>query len=305
MKIAIIGTGGVGGYIGAKLLKAHSDLEVTFVARGAHLEAIRTQGLEVAEDDTRFVVHPHRATDDLSSIPPQDLILFAIKSYDLQETARGLKGAITPQTVLLPLLNGVDHDLVLKSLYPDAQLLAGAVYILSHIERPGTIKKSGPFFYLVFGDRDGASARYAWIERLFKEADLKSKVTDHILYETWKKYLFIAAFATITSYYRETIGAIMQKHGEEVEELLREIIALANAKGIPLGNEDYLRALKQAHNVPFDSKTSMQRDFAAHRPTELEALSGYIVHEAQKQGIDTPLMQRYYTALAQREKEQF
>ncbi|OQX74747.1 MAG: hypothetical protein B6D59_01555 [Campylobacteraceae bacterium 4484_4] len=303
MKIAIIGTGGVGGYLGAKLLKAHPDLILTCVARGAHLKAIRENGLTIIEDESRFTVHPAIATDDLSAIPPQDLILFCTKSYDLAKSAAKLSKSITKDTVLLPLLNGVDHDLTLKSLYPDAEVLDGCVYILSEIEKAGHIRKKGPFFYMVIGNREGGSERYNDIAGLFNEAGLKTKLTDRIVYETWKKYLFIGAFAMITSYYDKSIGWVMEHRPEEAETLLREIIAVANAKMIPLGNEDYLRALKQARNIPYDSKTSMQRDFEAHRPTELESLGGYIVKEAQFLKVATPLMERFYKTLKEKSKK--
>ncbi len=297
MKITIVGTGGVGGYLGAKLLKAHPDLTLTCIARGENLEAISQKGLAVVEDDDRFVVRPAYATKDLASVPPQDLILFCTKSYDLGKSARQLGGAITKDTILLPLLNGVDHDLTLAALYPHAHTLNGCVYILSELQKPGVVRKRGAFFYMVIGDRRGENDTVVRLANLFNEAGLKTKPSDRIVYETWKKYLFIGAFATITSYYDKSIGQIMEEKPQEARKLLDEIVAVANAKGIPLDEEEIQKALKQARNVPFDSQTSMQRDFGASKPTELESLSGYIVREGEKLNEEVPLMKRFYESL--------
>ncbi len=296
MKIAIIGTGGVGGYVGAKL-KQCAENEVAFVARGAHLEAMRAEGLQVQDEEAHFIVHPDHLGESLEGTGVYDLILFAVKSYDLEEALERVAAHIDSDTVLLPLLNGVDHDLEVLRRYPEARVLNGCIYIFSNITAPGAIKKYGGVFHLFYGSRSEPGEQYAHIEALFDAAGLKHRLTDKIELETWRKYLLISAFASLTSYYAVPLGIIAQDHYAELAQLLAEIKAVANAKGIMLEEKNVESVLDRVKSVPFESKTSMQLDFEAGKQTEIEALSSYIVREGQKLGIETPVMEKIYQKL--------
>ena len=296
MKIAIIGTGGVGGYIGAKL-KKETDHEVTFVARGKHLEAMQKRGLKVYDEEETFVVHPDHAVESLAGLGRYDLVILAVKSYDLTEALEMISKHIDSETILLPLLNGVDHDLDVLAQFPEASVLNGCIYIFSNIKEAGVIKKYGGVFHLFYGSRDEPKEKYKEIEKLFDATGLKHKLTDKIELETWRKYLLISAYASLTSYYAVPLGIIARDHYKELEQLLSEIKAVSNAKGITLEDKNVHNVLERVKSVPFDSKTSMQLDFEVDKQTEVEALTGYIVREGARLGIETPIMEKIYKKL--------
>ena len=298
MKIAIIGAGGVGGYIGAKL-KQNSENEVAFVARGKHLEAMRREGLRVEDEEESFVVHPDHLGKDLEGLGVFDLIILAVKSYSLDEALEMISENIDKHTILLPLLNGVDHDMEVLERYPEARVLNGCIYIFSNIKEAGHIKKYGGVFHLFYGSRREPKEQYLEIEKLFDATGLKHRLTDKIELETWRKYLLISAYASMTSYYGAPLGVIARDHYEELAQLLAEIKAIANAKGIALEEKNVDNVLARVKSVPFDSKTSMQLDLEAGKPTEIEALTGYIVREGQRLGIKAPIMERIYKKLVE------
>ncbi len=296
MKIAIVGAGGVGGYTGAKLLKTGKN-HVGFIARGEHLKAIRKKGLTIIDEDEIFNVTPDFITDNPTDEGFFDLVIFCVKSYDLKNAASLIKNNITDKTYLMPILNGVDHDLKLKEIYPKNPILNSSVYILSNIKEPGVIKKYGNTFFLVFGSRFVKKENLQKLKKLFDEAGLKNKLTDNIEFETWKKYLFISSFAVMTSFYKKPVGWIIQEKKEQLNKLLNEIVSVANKKGISLDERNIQSVLKQAQNIPYKSKTSMQIDFEKGKQNELEALCGYIINEAEKENVSVPLMKRYYESL--------
>ena len=296
MKIAIFGAGGVGGYIGARLLRAGGH-EVTLVARGKHLQAIQAEGLHVQDEEGRYVVHPDHAVASLEGLGVYDLIILTVKSYDLDEALERISAHCNSDTVLLPLLNGVDHDLEVSAHFPEAQVLNGCIYIFSNITTPGSIKKYGGVFHLFYGSRNVPKEHYSQIEALFDATGLKHRLTDKIELETWRKYLLISAFASMTSYYKAPLGVIARDHYDELAQVLAEIKAVANAKGITLEEKNIDNVLARVKSVPFGSKTSMQLDFEAGKQTELEALTGYVVKAGEKLGIETPVLGKMYAAL--------
>jgi len=296
MKIAIVGIGGVGGYIGGKLLKSNEDNEIIFIARGEQLKTIKEKGLKVLDEAKEFVAKPQVITDNPEHLGTFDLVIIATKSYDLNNALHLLKNNISDDTVLLPLLNGVDHDKEIKSVYPNAKVLNGCIYILSNIKEPGVIKKYGGVFNLMFGTKDDISP-YRWIKELFDKAELKNKLTDKIEFEVWRKFLLISAYGSLCSYYKEPIGYIVEYKLDELEKVLNEIKAVANKKGIGLSKKNVDQVLDRAKSLPYESKMSMQLDFEKGKKTELEALCGYIVKEGEKLGVDTPLMKKIYDDL--------
>jgi len=298
MKIAIVGIGGVGGYIGAKLCSLigtqKKKYEIVFIARGEHARAIKANGLRVVEDDGEFTATPTTVCTAEEAEGTFDLILVCVKSYAIKEALLPLRKNIRPDTVLMPFANGVNNAETIASLV-DAKVINGCAYILSHIQAPGVIRKQGSVFAAVFGD-PVLVGESLYVEYMFKDAGLRTKFVEDIETAVWKKYLFISAFASLTSFYDMGIKKVYELHHEESRAVLHEIVSVAKAKGIML-EEEIDKALKTASSLPEDASTSMHLDFQHHRKTELDALTGYIANEAEKLHVDVPLMRKIYDKL--------
>ncbi len=301
MRIAVVGLGGVGGYIAASLAKTAHDL-VGF-ARGDHLDTIKKQGLKIVEDTLTW--HPKSTSSHLLTAHVEidartldeadgyfDLVLFCVKSYDLEESYKAISRHTDSKTILLCFSNGVSHGDELREL-TQSRVLDGCVYILSHIEEPGIIRKKGKVFSAVFG---GLEEEAQLLKNIFDEAGLRLKTPSDIQTAIWKKYIFISAFATLTSYHDKSIGYVYENHLNEAKEALNEVAALAHAKGLDIFDE-VQKALDIAKGLPYDASTSMHLDFVNKKRDELETLSGYIVKEAKKLDVKVPLMQKMYEKL--------
>lgn len=299
MKIGIVGAGGVGGYLAAMLAK--SGEKVYLVARGEHLEAIRREGVRVETPGGDFSAKPHAVSDDPKDFgETMDAVLFCTKGYDLEAAALKAKPMIAPETWLIPFGNGVGNAEALRRLYPDNPVANGAIYIVSHIAGPGRVIVKGKGAMAVFGVDGEIPEPLKRLGEAIAKAGIKTKVSGRITTDVWKKYLLIAAMATLTSYHDEPMGAVVEKHGEELDAILREILAVGRAEGADLDEEDIANVVKQMAKVPYDSPTSMWLDFRAGRKTELEQLSGHVVKSAEAHGIPAPVMRRCYEALERR-----
>jgi len=302
MKIAIIGAGGVGGYIGGKLIKS-GQFDVTLIARGSHLEAIKKDGLTILDEKDTFSVSQDFVTDDIKENKPYDFLIFTTKAYDLEEVCESVMDSITIKTILMTTANGVGYKEKLKKIFPSNMICESCIYILSNIKEPGVIKKYGGAFKLFIGSNEIPNKKLDKIYKIFTNAGLNTKVSKNIELQCWRKYLFISAFATMTSFYDISIGAVVESHEKELKKTLKEIIALANKKGIELTNKNLEKVIDQAKNkVPYKSTTSMLLDFRNGKKTELEALTGYICHEADRLDIQVPNMKKFYEGLLEKEK---
>ena len=289
MKIAVIGLGGVGGYLAACFAKA--GLDVVGFGRGEHLRVIQKEGITIVEDSTIWK-QPLEAKS-LEDIHGQfDVVLFCVKSYDLAEAYEKISPFTHEKSVMLSFSNGVDNAKKLRTMGAN-NVLDGCIYILSHIESAGVIRKKGKVFAAVFGGELHASKQVADI---FERADLRYKTPQNIQEAIWKKYIFISAFATLTSYYDTSIGGVYQHHYDEAKKLLEEIASVAKVYGVDVDNE-VQKSLDTASKVPYDSSTSMHKDFQAHKKTELESLSGFICNT---QEVQTHLMCHMYSELKQK-----
>ncbi|MEA3372680.1 MAG: 2-dehydropantoate 2-reductase [Campylobacterota bacterium] len=304
MKIGIVGIGGVGGYIGAKLCSLigtqKKKYEVIFIARGEHAEAVKVNGLRVIEDEGEFTAVPTQVCTANEMTGTFDLLLFSVKSYDIEEALLDLKKNIRPDTVIIPFGNGVNNAETIAGLV-DAKVINGAVYILSHIQEAGVIQKQGKVFTAIFGHQQWLGESL-YIEHMFKDAGLRTKIPDDIETALWKKYLFISAFATLTSYYDMNIRPVYDTHYSMAKTVLEEIAAVAAAKGINLDGE-VEKALKTASNLPEEASTSMHLDFQNNRKTELETLTGYVVKEAKRLGVQVVQINQIYHSLKERINE--
>jgi 2-dehydropantoate 2-reductase len=289
MKVAIIGLGGVGGYIYAKLLK--SGFDVVGFARGKHLESIKRNGIKITEkNDTWSIKGSACSLDEASGY--FDVVLFCVKSYDLENAYNQISTCIDNNSILMSISNGVSNGDILRNLGKHI-VLDGCVYILSHIKKAGVIEKKGDVFAVVFGGNEVAVDK---LKDIFDKANLRNKTPQNIKEAIWKKYIFISAFATMTSYYDKSIGWVYENRYDEAKELLFEIANIAKTKGIDIDAE-VEKSLATASKVPYDSTTSMWLDFKNNKQTELGALSGYIVDEGKTLGIKTPIMQKMYENL--------
>ncbi len=300
IKIGIIGIGGVGGYIGAKLAQKRLA-QVTFFARGEHFRAIKKDGLRIIDADEEFTIKSKNLidTDNDNSDEIFDIVFVCVKSYSFEKIAPIVSLHVNKNSLIIPLSNGVNHKVELNKLISKGTVLDGCVYVLSNIKEYGVIEKKASVFYLVFGDyKNRFQPKLQQLADILNQSDLKSKLSRHIEFDCWVKYLLISSFATMTSYYDKPLGYIAKEKMSELKETLDEIKSVANAMGVDITEKEIAKTIKQIQNVPYDSKTSMQIDFENSHKTELESLTGYIVKNAKSLGLEVKNMKKMYEKLS-------
>jgi len=294
MKILIIGAGGVGGYIGAKLIKS-GYLDVTIIARGKHFESIKKNGLTILDEKNKFNIDSYHITEDLRQNEPYDFVIVTTKSYDIIKALESIKNSITNNTILMTTANGVGYKEKIKKYFPQNPVCESCIYLLSNITKPGTIKKYGGVFQLFIGSDEINSKKLEEISQIFNDANLTTKIKKDITLQCWRKYLFISAFATMTSFYNASMGEVVKEHEEELREVLKEIIALANKKGIKLTEKNLEDSIAQAKkNIPYNATTSMLLDFRNKHRSEIDALTGYICFEGDRLDVENKTMKSLY-----------
>jgi 2-dehydropantoate 2-reductase len=303
MNIVVVGAGGVGGYFGGKLAKA--GLDVTFLVRGKTLEAIKTNGLQVKSINGDFVVHP-KVTDSLNDIKNPDLIILGVKSWQVIDIANQLKQIIKPNTLVLPLQNGADNADKLLSILDAQNVLAGFCKIVSKIEAPGVVNHFAYEPEIVFGEYDNTKTeRLNTLKSIFNNADIKNTIPEDIHLDIWKKFLFIVTISGIGAITRSVFGVM--RADDDVRQIMyqtaNEIVAVANAKGIKLTNNDVEMVLKIVDGLDYNTTASMQRDIMEGRPSELENFNGYIVKMGKQLHVITPVNTFTYHCLLPMEKK--
>lgn len=304
-KIAIIGIGGVGGYYGGKLARfyaAGNDPEIVFVARGENLRAIQAHGLRLTTENESFTSRPHVATDDPSELGVFDLVLFCVKSYDLESSAHSLKGNVDERTTIITLLNGVDNAERLKAILPEARICNGCVYIGARLAAPGVVHQAGGSCKLFFGPESATAGDFEAIEALLRKADIKAEYRRDIDAVVWEKYLFVSPFASATAYFDKTLGELMDDDESKAVliRLYEELERAARAKGVRLPLDIRELSLGKAASFPHGAKSSMHMDFEKGGRTELETMTGAVVGMARQYGIPAPLHEQVYRALSAR-----
>lgn len=305
-KVVIAGIGGVGGYFGGLLathFNAGTQVEVIFWARGEHLAQIRENGLRIIADGNEFVAIPALATNDPGEIGVADVVIVATKSYDLESVIGQLKRCIGPDTIILPLLNGVDSRERIKAMLPDHVVLDGCVYIVSRLKQPGVVERTGNMQNLYFGLDGFTDQRLLQLEHLLKEAGIQATLSDDISKLLWEKFIFISPTATATSFFDKSIGEMLadEEGVRMVHALIREVKQLAEAKGIPVAADTEEKAMVKLKAMPFGATSSMHSDFRSKKNrTELQSLTGYVLDEARKYGIETPAYAVVYPELKKR-----
>ncbi|MDP9192235.1 MAG: 2-dehydropantoate 2-reductase [Acidobacteriota bacterium] len=303
MRIAVIGAGGVGGYFGGRLAQAGSD--VTFIARGATLEALRAGGLRVDSVLGDYVVSPVNATDDPRSVGLVDAILMAVKAWQIPEAAVQITPMLGEDTMVVPLENGIDAPEVLAGIVGEQHVVGGLCAIVSFSVAPGHIRHAASEPIVMFGELD--NRRSERVERLrvaFAEAGVHVEVPPDIRRSLWSKFLFIATLSGIGALTRVAVG--VWRADEEIRALadrsLREVLQLAIARGIDLGDDAIERTWLRYDGLAPESTSSMQRDIMEGKPSELEAQLGAIVRLARESGVDVPVTAMIYHALVPQER---
>jgi 2-dehydropantoate 2-reductase len=289
MKVAVIGAGGVGGYFGAKLQLAGNDVQ--FVARGAHLRALRTAGLTLVTQGSTRHVPAVAATDDLGELTDPELVLVTVKSWDTEAVAAQLAPVISPDTVVLSLQNGVLARSVLSQHVPERQLMGGAAYISAFITEPGTITHHGALQRIVFGEFDGTdSERLRLIRSTLAGAGVDTVASSAITELLWEKLTFLVGLSATTAVTRAPIG-VVRSHTESralLLELMTETTTLGQRLGVDLPSSLPAERLEFCDGLPFDMTSSMANDLMGGRRLELDWLSGYVSRQSAQVYLDAP-----------------
>jgi 2-dehydropantoate 2-reductase len=298
MKIAIVGAGGVGGYFGGLL--ARDEHDVAFMARGAHLRAIRARGLRVESADGVFTIAPANATDDPDEIGVAELVLLCVKTYDLAATLGQLRPLVGPGTAILTLQNGVEAPEMVAALYGRDAVLPGVVYCEVGVKEPGVIFQGSPMRRIIFGEIAGAPMpRTRTIADLFLAAGVDTVLSDNILGALWSKFCFICGMSGVTTLTRRSVGPILADL--EARLLLRAVVEEARAVGLAQGvrfdADPVETGLATFARFEPGAKSSMQRDLERGGRLEIEALNGAVVRLGRALGISTPANQAIYAAL--------
>jgi len=298
MRIAVFGAGGVGGFFGGRL--AHAGEDVTFIARGEHLRAIKAGGLKVESPSGDFVVFPAKATDDVTEVGEVDLVILGVKAWQVPEAAHAMKPLAGSRTTVLPLQNGVDAVSQLVAELGSDRVIGGLCRIVSFVVGPGHIRHAGFTPSIIIGELDNRrTARTDTIEQVFKNAGLEISVAADIQVALWTKFLFIASFSGVGAMANAPAGVVRSdpKWRSLLLNAMEEIYALAHARGIKLPANSMDTVMASVDGLPEDATSSMQRDVAAGKPSELESQNGAVVRMAREAGIDVPTHTLIYQTL--------
>jgi len=298
MRIVVYGTGGVGGYFGGRLAQAGED--VTFIARGEHLRAIKTNGLRVDSPSGDFVIYPARTTDNVKEVGETDLVILGVKAWQVPEAARAIKPVVGPTTTVLPLQNGVDAVPQLVDELGSKNVIGGLCRIVSFVVEPGHIRHAGFAPTIIIGELDNQrTERITKIEEVFKQAGLDTTIAADIQVALWTKFLFIASFSGVGALANAPAGVVRSdpKRRAQMLSAMEEIYALAHARGVRLPSDSVEKVMAAVDGLPDDATSSMQRDIAAGKPSELEAQNGAVVRMASESGIDVPTHTLIYHTL--------
>ena len=299
MRIAMMGSGGIGGYFGGRMAAAGAD--VTFIARGRHLDAIRQSGLKIDSAELGdAVIHPAQATDSPADVGPVDCVIMGVKLWDTAETGHSIAPMLGPDTAVLSLQNGVDGDDILAPIVGHERLIGGVAFVASSISQPGTIKHVGTMQRIVLGEPDGgSSARVTALHEIIKAGGIDTEISDDVERTIWEKFVFLVGMSSTTTLMNSEIGPIRSDpEGREfLHNVFREVTAVGRARGVDLPEDFGDTRLDFADGVPPEMTTSMHHDLKAGNRLELPWLAGAVVRMGRETGIPTPVCQTVYAAL--------
>ena len=298
MKIVVMGSGGVGGYFGARL--AANGADVTFIARGEHLAAMRRDGLKVLSANGDLTVKLVKATDDPASVGHADLVMIAVKLWSTADAARTIAPTMGPNSAVVSWQNGVVAEDILIKLYGKERVIGGVSNIAALIEAPGVIRHNGTMARLIFAELNGKpSKRIDAFAALCKQANIDHVVSDDIDRAIWQKFIFLASFSGMTCATRLSIGPI--RTDPETRAMLKaalgEVVAIGRAKGVSLPDDQVEQSLTWADNLPPSMIASMLGDLNRGNRLELPWLSGNVVKLGEELGVATPIHKFIFTVL--------
>ena len=290
MRIAVIGAGGVGGAFGAALANAGAD--VTFVARGAHLAAMRAKGLRITGGRGETLIHPVQATDDPATIGPVDFVLFCVKLWDVESAGEAIQPLVGPDTAVIPFQNGIDAPERLVPILGAGAVMGGVAQISATIAEPGVIRQTGSFMRLVFGElAGGKSDRGEAFLSLCHKAGFDASHSAAILTDLWMKFILLATNSAVTSATRSPFGKL--RDDPEVMALFEagfhEVAAVGRARGVALPNDAEAKMVAATKAFPPDMMASMAHDLLRGGRIELPWLSGKVVALGRELGVPTPV----------------
>lgn len=298
MRVVIFGTGGVGGYFGARLASVGED--VVFIARGEHLTAIRTQGLRVDSVMGDMLIQPAQATDDPMEVGTVDVVLLGVKTWQVPEAGEVIRPLIGPDTFVIPLQNGVEAPFQLQAKLGAKHVVGGLCGAFSFIEGPGHIRHIGGATFIKFGELDNSiSERLSRLRQAFTRADVSVEIPEDIHGTLWEKFLFVVPFGGVGAVTRAPIGVIMKvpETRKFMEQGMREIYEVARARNIALSDGIVDKSMAFLDTVTASGTSSLQRDIIAGKPSELDAWTGAVVRLGKETSVDTPLHKFLYYSL--------
>jgi 2-dehydropantoate 2-reductase len=301
MKFAILGSGAVGGYYGAKLARAGHD--VTFIARGAHLAVIRARGLEIRSPALGDFTVNASAEEDTRHVGPVDVVIVAVKAYDNPTALPLVAPMVGPATTILSLQNGVDSAGELANHFGEAPVIGGVTYIATAVVSPGVIEQTGTHRRIVLGEVFGAlpclTDRVRSIHQAFSGADIQSEAVEDGRVPIWEKFIFLVSLAGFTGASRLPIGPLWSD--EIVRRTFldgcREIERLARAERVPVASDIVERISTYVEGIPGSMRSSLLIDLAQGKRIEVEQLQGSVVRRAQRAGVAVPIMSALYAVL--------
>ena len=297
LKVAVIGTGGVGGYFGGLLAQAEHD--VTFIARGEHLKAIKANGLKVISQlDGTFTV-PGNATDKTTDVGEQDLVLFTVKMYHNSDAIAAVAPLIGPETVVLTLQNGIDNGDILAEAVGEEHVMIGSAYMEGRISEPGVVTQGGPGI-AAFGEmKVGISRRGENLLQRFQEAGWRVNLHENMPGMLWKKFAYIAGSAAVCAAANCVYEEMRTKPETRalIQHAVEEVLAVGRAKGAPIMPDSLAWAMDSLDRFPGQGRASMAKDFTDKRPVELEGLTGTVVRMAKELDVPVPTNEFLYAIL--------
>ena len=298
MKIAIFGSGGVGGYFGARLAQAGND--VHFIARGRHLAAMRANGLKVTSPLGDALIKPVRAHQDPAEIGPADIVMFAVKLWDTPAAAQSLRPLLVGGGLVIPFQNGVESVEALRKVFGEGPVMGGSAYIASRICAPGVIEHIGQMCRLQFGTLVAAQRPMA--ERFLescKKAGINAELVDDVTRTVWEKFVFLVAVSSTTAVSRAPLGVV--RADPELrwlfEQAMRETWTLGRARGVKLADDYIATRMKALDSLPHEMKASMAHDLEAGGRLEAPWLCGAVARMSAEAGLDAPVNRTVYAAL--------
>ena len=297
MRIAVVGSGGVGGYFGGRLAATGAD--VTFIARGPHLDALKSRGLRIESPGGNIHVDRVKATDDPATVGAVDIVFFTVKLYDTESATKLLPPLIGPETLVIPFQNGVDSIEVLARAIGRAHVAGGTAYVAAVIAEPGLIRHTA-MERLLFGPIDGRVLPVLQdLLAACKHAGFDATLSDRIVVDIWTKFVRLTAFSGMTAVTRSPIGVIRADPDlrEMIETALHESIAVARARQVPLPSTTFGDAVAGLMGLPAQARSSMLEDLERGRPLELPWLSGAVARIGEEVGVEAPTHRLIVTLL--------